>query len=1180
MTSGLRKIFLIAIALVFLASTGTFVTAAPASALTSESAFTQLDLYPNIETIGVVVNGADLPKKADLQYRQSGEVNWHSGHPLLRIDDGRLVGSLFGLAPSTSYEVKVLDGAAEISGATTTQPNDLLFTPSAIVYVNDDAAPGGDGSVAAPFQTIQEGVNRATPGTQVLVADGVYHEAVTFPGSGSAGNWIQVKAEGSGAVLDGSDTLTGDIWKPDSKSKVWFTKISGQIGYLARDGQRFYNYDTLADLYGSNGHGGVTTREGWYLEPSTLKLYVRSQDDPSQHTWQVPRFNHAFDVNSQDWIWIEGFEMRYYGVKLDGCGVCALDASHIVIRKNRIHNMQLGVYINWSGGQERGNDTRIEYNEIYDPPVNEWAWKAVKGSTMENTAIVLRGHIGAILRNNELHNYFNGIYTGSSGALENSALAFDADIYNNHIYNISDDALEPEGACVNQRFRNNTINATFVGVSLAPITQGPTWVLRNIIANYTGRGIKWDGSPDGITLIYHNTFWTPAQDIAGMDFISTGQNAVLRNNIFQNNGYSVYEVRTGSRGHDWNNDNWYTSRNPRFMWENIDYATVAKFCASTGLECNGHDNPPGLVNPGGGDFSLLSSSPNIDKGAVIPGINDGFSGSAPDIGVFESASVVVDPPPTVASILRADPNPTGANSVNFTVNFSEPVTGVDPVDFTLAISPGITGASVTGVFPVSGTTYTVNVNTGSNSGTIRLDLLDDNSILDAANNPLGGPNTGDGNFTSGETYTIDKRAPSVTSSLRPDLNPTHADSVNFNVTFSEPVTGVDAGDFSLTTTGGLTGAFVANVGGSGNLYTLTIGTGIGDGGIRLDVLDNDSVLNVSGVPLGGPGAGNGNFTSGEAYTVDKTAPIVTGSLRTDANPSYANQVNFSVVFSEPVSGVDASDFFLATGGEINGASITNVNGSGYWYTITASTGSGNGTLRLEVLDNDSIVDVTGLPLAGVGIGNGNFTTGEEYTVTKLNLTPITETYRSNGRNDGWVLETSEDSNRGGTLDSKAANFYLGDDNQDRQYRAILDFPTDPLPDNVVISRVLLMIKAAGVSGTDPFITHQNILIDIRSGVFGTIGPFPYRGLQSVDFQSPSSKDIVGVIQNNPYYGWYWAWLDSSAFQYVNRYGITQFRLRFQIDDNDDKGSDYLKFYSGDYSGLSDRPQLVVEYYLP
>jgi hypothetical protein len=153
-----------------------------------------------------------LPKTAVLQYRRAGDTIWHTGHPLMLIKDGRLVGSLFELSPSTSYDVKVLDGATEISGSITTQPDELQFTPSVVLHVNDDAPAGGDGSAAAPFRTIQEGVNRAGPGTQVLVSDGIYREAVTFPTSGTPGNWIQVKAAGTAAILDSADYLSGSIW--------------------------------------------------------------------------------------------------------------------------------------------------------------------------------------------------------------------------------------------------------------------------------------------------------------------------------------------------------------------------------------------------------------------------------------------------------------------------------------------------------------------------------------------------------------------------------------------------------------------------------------------------------------------------------------------------------------------------------------------------------------------------------------------------------------------------------------------------------------------------------------------------------------------------------------------------------------------------------------------------------
>jgi len=86
---------------------------------------------------------------------------WKNAHPLLKINDGRLVGSLFGLSPSTTYFIQVSDGINAISGSTTTQPDSLQFTPSAILYVNAKAAAGGNGSAAAPFQTIQAAVNHA-----------------------------------------------------------------------------------------------------------------------------------------------------------------------------------------------------------------------------------------------------------------------------------------------------------------------------------------------------------------------------------------------------------------------------------------------------------------------------------------------------------------------------------------------------------------------------------------------------------------------------------------------------------------------------------------------------------------------------------------------------------------------------------------------------------------------------------------------------------------------------------------------------------------------------------------------------------------------------------------------------------------------------------------------------------
>jgi hypothetical protein len=120
--------------------------------------------------------------------------------------------------------------------------------------------------------------------------------------------------------------------------------------------------------------------------------------------------------------------------------------------------------------------------------------------------------------------------------------------------------------------------------------------------------------------------------------------------------------------------------------------------------------------------------------------------------------------------------------------------------------------------------------------------------------------------------------PRVVSIERAGISPTSASSVDFNVTFSESVTGVDISDFSLSTTG-LTSASLITVSGSGANYVVSADTGTGDGTIRLNLIDNNSIQNLSGDLLGGPIAGDGSFTIGETYTVDKSSCFtVTASI--------------------------------------------------------------------------------------------------------------------------------------------------------------------------------------------------------------------------------------------------------------------------------------------------------------
>ena len=56
-------------------------------------------------------------------------------------------------------------------------------------------------------------------------------------------------------------------------------------------------------------------------------------------------------------------------------------------------------------------------------------------------------------------------------------------------------------------------------------------------------------------------------------------------------------------------------------------------------------------------------------------------------------------------------------------------------------------------------------------------------------------------------------------------------------------------------------------------------------------------------------------------------------------------------------------------------------------------------------------------------------------------------------------------------------------------------------------------------------------------------------------------------------------LRAPSYALINLTGHTQFRLRFNLDDNDDLGADYLSFYSGN-AAEADRPELIVTYYVP
>jgi hypothetical protein len=177
--------------------------------------------------------------------------------------------------------------------------------------------------------------------------------------------------------------------------------------------------------------------------------------------------------------------------------------------------------------------------------------------------------------------------------------------------------------------------------------------------------------------------------------------------------------------------------------------------------------------------------------------------------------------------------------------------------------------------------------------------------------------------------------------------------------------------------------------------------------------------------------------------------------------------------------------------------------------------------------------------------------------------------------DGWVRESSETSGVGGALNSTATTFQLGDDALNRQYKAILSFNTSSLPAGAVITSAVLKIAQSGLPvGTNPFTTLGSLSVDLRKGAFGG-NP----ALQLADFNAAPSAARVAYFSATPGDpSWYSAMLNTAGRNNLNRAGVTQVRLYFAMDDNNNHVADFMKFVSGNAS--KNTPILLVTYYLP
>ncbi len=223
------------------------------------------------------------------------------------------------------------------------------------------------------------------------------------------------------------------------------------------------------------------------------------------------------------------------------------------------------------------------------------------------------------------------------------------DFYGNEISECTDDGIEMDYSEHNTRCFENRLTNVFQGISIQPIWGGPVYVFRNALYNIGLETFKMHNAPSG-GLFFHNSSVK-----AGMPLVLyTGQpvtNCVTRNNLFIGTVANyAYETTAPMRNCDFDYDGFGGSWKTFLKWNSARYATIeeardncpvykhalrvnpaALFASGLKPPADPNTQFPPTIN----DLRLRDGSEAIDAGAVLPNINDGFTGKAPDLGAYE-----------------------------------------------------------------------------------------------------------------------------------------------------------------------------------------------------------------------------------------------------------------------------------------------------------------------------------------------------------------------------------------------------------------------------------------------------------------------------------------------------------------------------------------------------------------
>lgn len=569
----------------------------------------------------------------EVSYRMDGTENWSQAQPLLRIGDEKVwrakefleywtprmfAGSIFGLEAGKTYECRFeMSDPDGVSGPTTKSVKVTTRTfPEAYV----------GGRVLHVYSPDHEGPKEEPSFGSLL-------QAYYGPG---LGDWDVVHrrpAQPGDTIL-----IHAGIYKADRRDYVNVHQVPFHGSY-------------------------VLTLDGTAEKPITIK-----GAGDGEVIFDGDNVYRLFDVMGADHHIFEGITVRNTEIAFFAGWKDLMGCSNLTVKNCRIEDVGIGIHCEWAGSKNFyiADNVMIGRDDHYR--LNGWNGMTTYGPSPVNSyyGVKVYGQ-GHVICHNKMSFFHDGICISTYGIPEEEQdlKCVSIDIYNNDVFLSVDDFIETDGGVHNIRvYRNRGFNAAHHGLSAQPMFGGPVYFIENLVYNVPfGGAIKTGGANPAGVLVYHNTFIAENSNATGIS------NAHYRNNLFFGTNHPNKPVvrqrnYTSYSSTDYNGYRPNENGLAKFMWgmpkngmreyeatvEFDEYASLKDFQKGAGQEAHGvlldfdvfeHMVPPDPETPHKAylpdsvDFRLRPNSAAIDKGVALANINDGYSGSAPDLGALE-----------------------------------------------------------------------------------------------------------------------------------------------------------------------------------------------------------------------------------------------------------------------------------------------------------------------------------------------------------------------------------------------------------------------------------------------------------------------------------------------------------------------------------------------------------------